>query len=120
MGKRGRRRGAAESLRAPESTYADPEHGVLVLRGALTVATRREYSAVREGSPLSQEDAWQRSAEFLFEHVAVRWEIGGAEPLTRQRELLARYRLASAEERLWIREVLRRHLAEHFPDVEAP
>ncbi len=119
MGRRGRRRGA-QALSAPESAYADAEHGKLILRGALSPATRREYASVREGSPLSQEDAWQRGAEFLFERLAVRWEIAGAEPLERQRELLGRYRLASSEERRWIRDVLRRHLAEHFPDLRAP
>ena len=31
-----------------------------------------------------------------------------------------RFRVASVEERAWIREVLREHLAEWFPDVEAP
>jgi hypothetical protein len=50
----------------------------------------------------------------------VRWEIAGAEPLTRQKELLGRYRFASADERRWIRDALRTHLAEHFPDMEAP
>jgi hypothetical protein len=50
----------------------------------------------------------------------VRWEIAGAEPLSRQKELLGRYRFASRDERRWIRDVLREHLAEHFPDIEAP
>ena len=71
----------------------------------------------RRGSPLSREDAWQRAVEFLFERLAVRWEIAGTEPITRQKELLGRYRFASADERRWIRDVLREHLAEHFPDV---
>ena len=31
-----------------------------------------------------------------------------------------RYRFASPQERHWIRDVLREHLAEWFPDVEAP
>ena len=43
-----------------------------------------------------------------------------AEPLVRQKELLGRYRFASADERRWIRDALREHLAEHFPDVEGP
>jgi hypothetical protein len=86
----------------------------------MSPATRREYAAAAAGSPLSREDAWQRSAEFLFERLAVRWEIAGAEPLTRQKELLGRYRFATPDERRWIRDVLREHLAEHFPDVEAP
>ena len=69
---------------------------------------------------LSQEDAWQRAVEFLFERLVVRWDIAGAEPLTRQKELLARFRFASADERRWIRGVLREHLATHFPDMEGP
>lgn len=106
--------------RAPESTYRDAEGNALVLRGALTPGTRQEYAAALAGSPLSREDAWQRAVEFLFERLAVRWEIAGTEPLVKQRELLARLRFASADERRWIRDVLREHLAEHFPDMEAP
>jgi hypothetical protein len=118
VGRRSRRRGA-EQLAAPESSYQDAEGSVLVLRGAMTPATRAEYAKVRAGG-LDREDAWQRSVEFLFERLAVRWEIAGAEPIERQRELLARYRFAGGDERAWIRDVLREHLAEHFPDLEAP
>jgi len=119
MGKRSRRRGA-DALKAPESEYRSPAGDVLALRGAMTPATRREHATVMGGSPLSQEDAWQRGVEFLFERLAVRWEIAGAEPITRQKELLARYRFATQDERRWIRDVLREHLAAHFPDVEGP
>jgi hypothetical protein len=118
VGRRSRRRGA-EQLAAPESPYEDGEGNVLVLRGSMTPATRAEYAKVRAGG-LNQEDAWQRSVEFLFERLAVRWEIAGTDPIDRQRELLARYRFAGADERAWIRETLRAHLAEHFPDLEAP
>ena len=118
MGRRSRRRGA-EQLAAPESPYEDAEGSVLVLRGAMTPATRAEYAKVRAGG-LSQEDAWQRSVEFLFERLAVRWEIAGTEPIERQRDLLARYRFAGGDERAWIRAVLRMHVAAHFPDLEAP
>ncbi|HTE61266.1 MAG TPA: hypothetical protein VK631_13015 [Solirubrobacteraceae bacterium] len=120
MGKRSRRRGAADALSAPESEYRSPGGGVLVLRGAMTPATRREYAAAAGGSPLSREDAWQRAVEFLFERLAVRWEIAGTDPITRQKELLGRYRFATPTEREWIRDVLREHLAEHFPELEAP
>ena len=120
MGKRSRRRGQVDALSAPETEYASPGGDVLVLRGAMTPATRREYAAVTAGSPLSQEDAWQRSVEFLFERLAVRWTIAGTEPITKQKELLGRFRFASNDERRWIREVLREHLGEHFPELEAP
>jgi hypothetical protein len=109
-----------ERPQAPESEYRDAEGNVLVLRGSMTPGTRREYAHTASGSPLSREDAWQRAVEFLFERLAVRWEIAGAEPLAKQKELLGRFRFASPDERQWIRDVLRRHLAEHFPDLEAP
>jgi hypothetical protein len=116
MGKRTRRR---ERLAAPTSDYADREGNVLTLRGSLSPATRREYMRVAGGSPLSREDAWQRATEFLFERLATRWVVAGL-PIERQRELLGRYRMASQEERLWIRGVLREHVAEHFPELDAP
>ena len=112
--------GAAEAPSAPESEYRSASGDVLVLRGAMTPATRREYAATAAGSPLSREDAWQRAVEFLFERLAVRWEIAGTEAITKQKELLARFRFASADERRWIRDVLREHLAEHFPEMPPP
>jgi hypothetical protein len=105
---------------APESSYADADGNTLVLRGSMTPATRREYAAALGGNLLSREDAWQRAVEFLFERLAVRWEIAGTEPITRQQELLARFRFASQDERAWIRGVLREHVGANFPDVEAP
>lgn len=83
------------------------------------MGSRGEYRRVLEGSPLSREDARQRALEFLFERLAVRWELAGA-PVERQRELLARFRAASRVERSWVTDALRRHCAEHFPDVQAP
>jgi hypothetical protein len=119
MGRRSRQR---EKLTAPTSDYRDADGNVLTLRGALSPATRREYAAVREGTGragANQEDAWQRAVEFLFERLAVRWVIADV-PLERQKDLLARFRVASQAERAWIRDALREHLAEWFPDVEAP
>ena len=111
-----------ERLKAPSSDYTSPDGAVLTLRGALTPATRVQYAAALAGGAHAAgttEDAWQRAAELLFERLAVRWEIAGA-PIERQRELLARFRVASPTERAWVREVLRAHCEEHFPDVQAP
>jgi hypothetical protein len=119
MGKRGRARGRAERLEAPTSEYTSEGGDVLTLRGALTPKTRQEYAATFAGNPLSQEDAWQRAVEFLFERLAVRWEISGV-PTEGQKALLMRYRVASPDERRFVRDTLREHLAEHFPDMEAP
>jgi hypothetical protein len=118
VGRRSRQR-KSEQLSAPTSDYTDPEGNVLTLRGSMTAATRREYAEVVAGSPLSREDAWQRAVEFLFERLAVRWVIADV-PIEKQRELLQRFRFASQDERTWIRGALREHLAEWFPDVEAP
>jgi hypothetical protein len=116
MAKKGRRR---EKVRAPESEYRDEHGSLLVLRGALTPATRQAYAAELRGNVLSQEDAWQRAVEFLFERLAVRWVVSDV-PVERPKELLQRFRAASQAERAWIRDVLREHLAEWFPELEAP
>jgi hypothetical protein len=110
-----------ERAAAPGSDYADAEGNVLTLRGSLTPGSRRKYADALAGvgasAGASRDDAWQRAGELLFEHLAVRWVIAGV-PLEGQRELLGRYRLASATERDWVRGVLREHCAEWFPDVE--
>jgi hypothetical protein len=119
MGKRGRARGRAERLEAPTSEYTSAGGDVLTLRGALTPKTRQEYAATFTGNPLSREDAWQRAVEFLFERLAVRWDVSGV-PTEGQKELLTRFRVSTQDERRFVREALREHLAEHFPDMEAP
>ncbi len=116
MARRGPRRAA---LKAPNSDYTDAEGSVLTLRGSLTPGARRDYAMTLAGNTLSREDAWQRAVELLFERLAVRWEIAGL-PITSQRELLARFRVASPAERAWVRETLREHCAENFPDLDAP
>jgi hypothetical protein len=112
-----------ERLKAPNSDYTDAAGSVLTLRGSMKPATRLKYAEVLAGEGIraagTREDSWQRAVELLFEHLAVRWEIAGA-PIERQGELLARFRVANAEERAWVRDALREHCAEHFPDVRAP
>ncbi len=89
-----------------------------MLRASLPPAARREYAATLAGG-LHREDARQRAIEMLFERLAVSWTIQGL-AIERQRELLARYRMASAGERDFVLRALREHLAEHFPEMEAP
>ena len=122
MGRRARNR---DRLRAPSSDYTDSDGNVLTLRGSLKPAARREYAQTLAGAgsgaraAATQEDAWQRAVELLFERLAVRWTIAGA-PIERQRDLLARFRVASPAERAWVREAIREHCAANFPDVDAP
>ncbi len=98
--------------------YRDQAAGVLRLRGSLTPAARSEYGQVLAGG-LHREDARQRATELLFERLAVSWTIVGLE-IDRQKELLARYRMASAQERQFVREALREHVGQHFPELPAP
>ncbi len=102
----------------PESEYRDAEGNVLALRGSLSAAARREYTGVLTGG-LDRDDAAQRAVELLFERLAVSWSIAGLQ-VDRQRELLGRYRMASAAEREFVREALREHVAQHFPELEVP
>ncbi len=112
-----------ERLKAPTSDYTDAEGNVLTLRGAMTPATRLKYAETVAGEDAraagTREDAWHRAVELLFERLAVRWEIAGA-PIERQRELLERFRVASPAERAWVREALREHCRENFPELRAP
>jgi hypothetical protein len=115
MGKRKRQRTKVD---VPTSEYRDGEGNVLELRGALTPATRRQYADTFSGG-LHREDALARATELLFERLAVSWTIADV-PITRQKELLGRYRMASGAERAFVRESVRAHLAEHFPEMQAP
>lgn len=112
------RRRRRERLKAPSSEYRDAAGGLLELRGSLTPATRQLYADTLAGG-LNREDAWQRAAELLFERLAVSWTIAEVRA-ERQKELLARYRVASEAERRFVRDALREHLREHFPELEAP
>lgn len=102
----------------PTSEYPAQDGNVLVLRGRLTAASRVQYAETLHGG-LDREDARQRATELLFERLAVSWTIAGL-PLTAQKELLGRYRLASAQERQFVRQALRAHVTEFFPELEAP
>lgn len=119
MGKRSRARGRLPKLLAPESDYRDGEGNVLVLRGSMSPLTRHRYDAIRTDQSRLTEDTWHRSVEFLFERLAVRWVVADV-PTEGQKELLARFRLATQEERRFIRDTLREHLAEHFPELTPP
>ncbi len=116
MGKRNR---AIGRISAPTTDYRDADGSVLTLRGSMSPLTRRKYASTLHNQKVSTDDSWHRAVEFLFERLAVSWTVDGVE-WTKQKELLARFRVATGEERAWIRGVLREHVAEWFPDVEAP
>jgi len=116
VGRRSRRRGQRESAPASTTDYRDAEGNVLRLRDTLSAGTLGELERLDSKPAASADDRWQRRVELLFERLAVSWEIAGL-PLESQRELLGRYRMASADERRWVRETLAEHLRERHPDV---
>jgi hypothetical protein len=121
MGKRARRRRrdtGEQGVEAVATTpYADPEGGVLTLRDELSAGTLRGLATLDAKPAASTEDRWQRRVEYLFERLAVRWELAGL-PLEGQRELLGRYRMASAQERKRVREALDEHLRTRAPELD--
>ena len=116
MGKRNR---GAGRISAPSTDYRDADGNVLTLRGSMSPLTRRKYASTLHNQKVSTDDSWHRAVEFLFERLVERWTIYDV-PTDGQKELLMRYRIATADERRWIRDVLREHLATNFPDIEAP
>ncbi len=104
--------------RGPAATvdYADPEGNVLTLRKALTPRTIEKVNKELGRPGASAEDAWQRRQEMLFERLAVCWVIAGL-PLSDQATLLGRLRMATSEEREWVRGTIDRHLERHIPEL---
>jgi hypothetical protein len=116
VGRRSRKRGQRERPPASTTDYRDADGNVLTLRDALSDGTLRQLEQLDSRPAASAEDRWQRRVELLFERLAVSWEIAGL-PLESEKELLGRYRMASADERRWVRETLTEHLRTRHPDV---
>jgi hypothetical protein len=102
--------------KAPTVDYVDAEGNVLTLRQALSPGTIAKVGEPPTGQAASLEDAWRRRSEALFERLAVRWEIAGL-PLSDQKTLLGRYRLADAETQRWVRQTIDRHLQRYIPEL---
>jgi hypothetical protein len=116
MGKRNRGVGR---ISAPTTDYRDADGNVLTLRGSMSPLTRHKYKSTLHDQSISTDDSWHRAVEFLFERLVERWTIYDV-PTEGPKELLMRYRIATPEEKRWIRDTLRKHLADNFPDIEAP
>ncbi len=115
MGKRARRRDRATETVATDD-YTDPEGNVLTLRRTVSAGSARKLAETAGGPAATADDLWQRRTEMLFERFAVSWTIAGL-PLTGQKELLGRYRLADDETRRWVRARLDEHIARHQPEL---
>ena len=121
MGSRSRRRARrgeqAPATPATTTDYRDDEGNVLTLRDQLSSGTLRKLADLDAKPAASAEDRWQRRVGFLFERLAVRWEIAGL-PLEGQKSLLGRYRMASSDERQQVRKILAEHLAARHPEID--
>ena len=104
--------------RAPLETtdYTDAEGNVLTLRDSVSAGTVAKLAEPAGGAAASTDDMWRRRTEMLFERFAVRWTIVGL-PLTGQKELLGRYRLADEATQRWVRQTLDEHVRGHHPEV---
>ena len=111
-----RRKQRSPKQKAPTVDYVDAEGNTLSLRESLSAGTIAKIGEAPAGDAASLEDAWRRRSELLFERLAVRWEIAGL-PLTEQKMLLGRYRMADAETQRWVRETIAAHVDRHIPEL---
>jgi hypothetical protein len=102
--------------KTPTVEYVDAEGNKLALRQSLSHGTITKLAEGPATAATSQEDAWHRRSELLFERLAVGWEIAGL-PLTDQKMLLGRYRMADAATQQWVRETIARHLERYIPEL---
>jgi hypothetical protein len=109
MGRRSRRRDKSPKEPASTTVYTDAEGNALALRDSLSEKTLAKLDELQGSAAASADDIWQRRTEMLFERLVVSWEISGL-PLTGQKELLGRYRMADSREREWIRRTLDEHV----------
>ena len=113
-----KRKPRRERAQVETSEYRDAEGNVLVLRNELSAKTVKKVAGERAGgSAASVDDDWRRRHELLFERLTVRWEIAGL-PLSEQKLLLGRYRMADADTQRWVRESMHRHIERFFPELE--
>ena len=113
MAKRKQRR---PRQKVPTVDYLDAEGNKLTLRESLSAGTIAKLGEGPATAATSQDDAWRRRSELLFERLAVRWEIAGL-PLTDQKMLLGRFRMADPLTQQWVRETIDRHLQRHIPEL---
>ena len=109
MGRRNRKRSREGQPVASTTDYTDAEGNVLTVRDSVSAGTLRKIEDASGKSASTADDVWQRRGELMFERLVTSWTIAGL-PLTGQKELLGRYRMADSDTRRWVRETLERHL----------
>ena len=109
MGRRNRKRSRSGHAEPAGTTdYTDSEGNILTLRDSLSAGTLRKLADESGSAASTADDVWQRRGEMMFERLVVGWTISGL-PLTGQKELLGRFRMADSDTRRWVRDTLERH-----------
>src|SRR3954447_1827161 len=98
VGKRSRNRKTVTT-----SDFSDDEGNVLTLRHTDAKVPEPDASAAA-----SADDLLARRNEIRFERYVVRWVISGLE-YEKQKELLARYRMADSGTQEWVQRTIDRH-----------
>jgi len=111
-----KRRKRPPRRKAPTVEYVDADGNKLTLRETLSAATVAKLAEGPATAATTQDDAWRRRSELLFERLAVSWEIAGL-PLTDQKMLLGRYRMADPSTQQWVRETIDEHLRCYIPEL---
>ena len=101
---------------APTVDYVDSEGNVLTVRESLTAGSIRKIAKARARGAATVDDDWRRRTEMLFERLVVRWEIAGL-PISEEKLLLARYRMADSDTQGWVRRTLAEHVARLIPEL---
>jgi hypothetical protein len=111
-----KRRKRPPRQKAPTVDYVDAEGNTLTLRQSLSAGTIAKLGEGPATAATTQDDAWRRRSELLFERLAVRWEIAGL-PLSDQKMLLGRYRMADAATQEWVRRTIAEHIERFIPEL---
>jgi|SRR5436190_3798452 len=111
-----KRRKQAPREKVTTVEYVDAEGNKLALRETLSAGTIAKLEEGPGTAATTQDDAWRRRSELLFERLAVSWEIAGL-PLTDQKMLLGRYRIADPGTQQWVRETIDEHLRRYMPEL---
>jgi len=111
-----KRKRPAEKAPSVTVDYTDDDGNVLTLRESVSAGTAAKLAEPAGGAAASADDRWRRRTEMLFERFAVRWVIADL-PLHKQKDLLARYRMADQDTQRWVRETIDDHLQRYQPEL---
>lgn len=111
-----KRRKRPARQKATTVDYIDAEGNKLTLRQTLSRGTIAKLAEGPATAATTQDDAWHRRTELLFERLAVSWEIAGL-PLDDQKMLLGRYRMADVATQQWVRETIAKHIDRYIPEL---